>query len=50
MLGKMLVHGLVAAAIIGGAAAVYARIADNGAPFAQVAQAQADREHDHDDD
>jgi hypothetical protein len=30
MLGKMLIHGLVAAAIIGSAAAVYAQAKDNG--------------------
>lgn len=30
MLGKMLIHGLVAAAVIGSAAAVYAQTKDNG--------------------
>lgn len=30
MLGKMLIHGLVAAAILGSAAAVYAQAKDNG--------------------
>jgi hypothetical protein len=30
MLGKMLIHGLVAAVILGSAAAVYAQIKDNG--------------------
>lgn len=30
MLGKMLIHGLVAAAILGSAAAVYAQVKDNG--------------------
>lgn len=30
MLGKMLIHGLVAAAIIGGSAAVFAQVKDNG--------------------
>lgn len=41
MLGKMLVHGLVAAAIVGGTAAVYAQSKDNGTPFPQVAQTEA---------
>ncbi len=30
MLGKMLIHGLVAATVIGSAAAVYAQAKDNG--------------------
>lgn len=30
MLGKMLIHGLVAAAVIGSAAAVFAQAKDNG--------------------
>lgn len=30
MLGKMLIHGLVAAALVGGAAAVYAQARDTG--------------------
>lgn len=30
MLGKMLIHGLVAAALVGSAAAVYAQAKDNG--------------------
>lgn len=30
MLGKMLIHGLVAAAILGSAAAVYAQVKDTG--------------------
>ncbi|MEW5729612.1 MAG: hypothetical protein AB1918_17410 [Pseudomonadota bacterium] len=40
MLGKMLVHGLVAAAIVGGTAAVYVRITDSGNPSPQVAQTE----------
>jgi hypothetical protein len=44
MLGKMLIHGLVAAAVIGSAAAVFAQAKDNGylkpdAVLAQPAQA-----------
>jgi hypothetical protein len=40
MLGKMLIHGLVAAAILGSAAAVYAQVKDNGylAPAATADQ------------
>ncbi len=41
MLGKMLVHGLVAAAIIGGTAAIYSQIPDNTTPSPQVSQADA---------
>ncbi|OJX67173.1 MAG: hypothetical protein BGO92_01195 [Magnetospirillum sp. 64-120] len=37
----MLIHGLVAAAIIGGTATVYSQITDNGASSAQVAQTEA---------
>lgn len=40
MLGKMLIHGLVAAAIVGGTAAVYSQITDNGAPSPQIAQTE----------
>lgn len=36
MLGKMLMQGLIAAALIGSAAAVYARATDNG-PLASTA-------------
>lgn len=45
MLGKMLIHGLVAAALIGSAAAVYAQAKDNGylKPDAVQAQAAADK-------
>lgn len=32
MLGKMLVHGLMAAALVGSAAAVYAQAQDSGSP------------------
>jgi hypothetical protein len=41
MLGKMLIHGLVAAAIVGGTAAVYSQITDNGTPSPQIAQAES---------
>jgi hypothetical protein len=42
MLAKMLVHGLVAAILIGGAAAVYAQARDSGQPSAAPAQATSD--------
>lgn len=42
MLTKMLVHGLVGAILIGGAAAVYAQARDNGSPSAMPAQAKSD--------
>lgn len=41
MLGKMIIHGLVAAAIVGGTAAVYSQVTDNGAPSPQIAQTEA---------
>lgn len=41
MLGKIFIHGLVAAAIVGGAAAVYSQITDNGASSPQIAQTKA---------
>lgn len=41
MLGKMLIHGAVAAALIGSAAAVYAQARDNGyLPAPQALQAE----------
>lgn len=40
MLGKMLVHGLVAAILIGSAAAVYAETKDNATPSPTQAQGQ----------
>lgn len=45
MLGKMLIHGLVAAALIGSAAAAYAQAKDNGylpAPAPAVQSAKPD--------
>lgn len=44
MLGKMFIHGLVAAAVIGSAAAVYAQAKDNGylKPDAGAARQVAD--------
>lgn len=46
MLGKMLIHGLLAAALIGSAAAVYAQSADNGylKPDAVAPQASAGKD------
>ncbi|HLO74829.1 MAG TPA: hypothetical protein VK196_00055 [Magnetospirillum sp.] len=41
MLGKMLIHGLVAAAIIGSAAAVYAQAKDNGYLKPEAVQARS---------
>ncbi|AVM72934.1 hypothetical protein [Magnetospirillum gryphiswaldense] len=41
MLGKMLIHGLVAAVIVGGTAAIYSQIPDNGTPSPQTAQSDA---------
>lgn len=38
MLGKMLIHGLVAAAVVGSAAAVYAQVKDNGYLTPQATQ------------
>lgn len=54
MLGKMLIQGLVAAAVIGSAAAVYAQVKDNG-DGGSVRQAESrmgelQRGHDEDDD
>jgi hypothetical protein len=42
MLAKMVIHGLVAAILIGGAAAVYAQAKDNGYLSAAPAQARTD--------
>ncbi len=42
MLGKMMIHGLVAAILIGGAAAVYAQASDNGYLSATPVQARSD--------
>ena len=42
MLGKMMVHGLVAAILVGGAAAVYAQAKDNGYLSAAPAKAGTD--------
>jgi hypothetical protein len=41
MLGKMLIHGAVAAALIGAAAAVYAQASDQGTPTASAQSAPA---------
>lgn len=42
MLGKMMIHGLVAAILIGGAAAVYAQAKDNGYLSAAPTKANTD--------
>lgn len=42
MLGKMMMHGLVVAILIGGAAAVYAQAKDNGYLSAAPANANTD--------
>ncbi|MDP1753063.1 MAG: hypothetical protein Q8L22_26720 [Reyranella sp.] len=42
MLGKMMIHGLVAAILIGGAAAVYAQASDNGYLSATPVQTRSD--------
>lgn len=42
MLGKMMMHGLVVAILIGGAAAVYAQAKDNGYLSAAPAKADTD--------
>lgn len=38
MLGRMLIHGLVAAVLVGSAAAVYAQAKDNGYPAPDTIQ------------
>ncbi|WP_173980620.1 hypothetical protein [Magnetospirillum sp. UT-4] len=51
MLGKMIVQGLFAAALVGSAAALYAQAADTpSAPLALASAVGLDRDHDHDDD
>lgn len=42
MLGKMMMHGLVVAILVGGAAAVYAQVKDNGYLSAVPAKAGTD--------
>lgn len=44
MLGKMLVHGLAAAILIGSAAAVYAQARDNGYLSSAPAQSKVDND------
>ncbi|MBR9972814.1 hypothetical protein [Magnetospirillum sulfuroxidans] len=43
MLGKMLIHGLVAAVLVGSAAAVFAQAKDNGSVSANTAQTNVTR-------